>query len=293
MGKSVSVIVPTYYRYDYLSQVLEKLCRQTVAPLEVLVPDQTPVSDRPSGFYERFASKIPLRVINIDKPSLTTPRNIAARQAKGEILLYLDDDTVIPEDLIEAHLRVMEREKVDVVNGAVSTKEKLPEKYPWDVASLDPVRFFLAAPNYRWQGMMLGVSSCNFSIKKELFLAVGGFDENLPRRVDFELGYRLFRYGAKIYFSYEPFARHLRGGGGSRKNPGNYDALVSALYIHKKHFPGWTTRQFLMMFLLRTYLRKRNIIAPWHPFLETYRLLRANRIANEKLKASRSISLTK
>ena len=284
---SVSVIVPTYYRYDYLAEVLEKLCHQTIPPHEVIVPDQTPSDERPHGFYERFDKRITLNLLYVEQPSLTVPRNIAARKASGEILLFLDDDTVIPESLIEAHLRVMDRENVDVVNGAVSMNDTLPDRYPWDVTVLDPVRFFIAAPNYRWNGMMIGVSSCNFSIKRDTFHAVGGFDENLPRMVDFELGYRLFRSGAKIYFSHEPFAQHLRAPGGSRKNPRSHNRVVAALYIHKKHFPGWITTQWTLMYLATAFIRRRNIVEPWYPFVRTYGLIRANRIVNRMLKGRR------
>jgi len=276
MGKSVSVIIPTYYRYKYLRDLLGMLCEQTVMPLEVIIPDQTPMPDRPSGFYDEFQELLELKLIHIERPSLTAPRNIAASKAQGEILLLLDDDIVIGKDFIESHIQVMDEEHVDVVNGAVTLEEHLPREYPWDVRILDPVRFFLAAPNYRWEGMMLSVSSCNVSIKKDVFMAVGGFDERLPRMVDFELGYRLFRHGAKIYFSHKPFAKHLRGEGGSRKNPKNYDKLISALYIHKKHFPGWTTKQFI----LKNLFRKRLIIEPWLPL----KILRANCRVNKLLK---------
>ncbi len=278
MKKTVSVIIPTYYRYRYLHDLMGMLSRQSVLPLEVIVPDQTPRQERPKNFYDEFDERLDIRVMNIEKPSLTAPRNRAAETARGEVLLFLDDDIVIGNDFIASHLQVIEDEQVDVVNGAVTLKEILPEEYPWDVRQMDPVRFFLAAPNYQWEGMMLGLSSCNASIKKDVFLSVGGFDENLPRMVDFELGYRLFRSGAKIYFSHKPFARHLRGSGGSRKNPKNYDRLISALYIHKKHFPGWITKQFI----IKNLLRKRLLIEPWLPL----KVLRANRIVNRLLNNS-------
>jgi len=279
--KSVSVIIPTYYRYEYLADLLKILSSQTVSPLEIIIADQTPLQDRPPEFYKQFNNEF-IRVINVDKPSLSAPRNIAARKSKGNILIFLDDDIVVGNDFVESHIRVMEKEHVDAVNGAVTMKEHLPEKYPWDIKKMDPIRFFLAAPNYKWSGMMLGISSCNFSIKKDIFMAVGGFDENLPRMVDFELGYRLFKYGAKIYFSYKPFARHLKGEGGSRKNPKKYDKFTSALYIHKKHFPGWITTQFILYKLFH----KRPIKGP----LRLFKILRANYIVNNLLKGKRKNS---
>ncbi|MBU1863738.1 MAG: glycosyltransferase [Candidatus Omnitrophica bacterium] len=274
--KHVSVIIPTYYRHTYLADLLTMLLRQTMMPFEVIVADQTPESDRPSNFYNTFKEKMNLRVVDIEKPSLTYPRNKAAEMANGEILLFLDDDIVISSNFVESHMKVMEEENVDVVNGAVTRRESLPDAYPWDVKQFDPVRYFLAAPNHHWQGMMLSVSSCNCSIKKEMFLAVGGFDEKLPRMVDFELGYRLFRYGAKIYFSNKPFARHLRAQGGSRKAPKQYDSLVSALYIHKKHFPGWITTQFI----LKSIISKKCFINP----LSVLKIIRAHGVVDKLLK---------
>ena len=290
--RRVSVIIPTYYRYGCLGDLLDALSRQTTTPDEVIVPDQTPLEDRPAGFYQQFEGKLPLKVMDIAEPSLTAPRNRAAEQAIGDILLLLDDDTVVGDDLIEAHLRVMDREQVDVVNGAVSLQKELPESYPGDMTGVDPVRFFLAAPNYRWNGMQISVSSCNFSIKTELFMAVGGFDESLPRMVDFELGYRLYRHGAKIYFSEDPFVVHLRAPGGSRKKPDRHDRLVAALYIHKKHFPGWITKQFVLKQLHDSIWNRRVLVRPWSPFVRASKLIRANRIVNKKLREARRPNIT-
>jgi GT2 family glycosyltransferase len=136
--------------------------------------------------------------------------------------------------------------------------------------------------------MMMSVSSCNFSIKKSLFMAVGGFDEELPRMVDFELGYRLFRYGAKIYFSHEPFAVHLRAPGGSRQKPNRHDRLVAALYIHKKHFPGWITKQFMLKQMHDSIWNRRILTRPWNPVVRLYKLIRANRIVKKKLHIARA-----
>ncbi len=271
----VSVIIPSFYRYEYLKDVLDKLCRQTHHVHEVVVPDQTPLHHIPGGFYEAFYERLPLKVLHVEQPNISAPRNQAAKTATGDILLFLDDDVLIKENLVAAHLAVMEEENVDVVNGAVCLQETLPDAYPWDVRQMDPVRFFLAAPNHHWQGMMLGVSSCNFSIKREVFLKVGGFDEKLPRMVDFEMGYRLFRAGAKIYFSDKPFAQHLRAPGGSRQNPRNHNKLVAALYIHRKHFPGWITTQFMLKMSIGPLFNRWSFRTPFRVVVGIYRVFRA------------------
>jgi len=242
----VSIIIPTYYRYEVLYNLLDQLSMQTMPPFEVLIIDQTPKQDRKDNFVSLYKDKLPILYFVFNEPSLSKPRNYAAEKSNGDILIFCDDDIVIKNDFIESHISVMLKENVDVVNGATTLKDKLPESYPWDIALMDPVRYFLAAPNYQWSGMMLSISSCNVSMKKNIFIKSGGFDEKIPRMVDFELGFRLFKMGAKIHFSDKPAVKHLRASGGSRKNPHKHNKLVAQLYIHRKHFPGWITTQYII-----------------------------------------------
>ena len=235
--KNISLIIPTYYRYDYLKQILRLVKEQTLVPHEVIIVDQTPLEDRPENFYTEYKKlHKDLKIFYLDQPSAPNARNFGAKKASGEILLIIDDDIIFNKDFVESHLKIMNEENVDVVNGATTLNEALPNKYPWEIQTMDPVRYFLGAPNYKWEGMMLSVSSCNFSIKREIYLKSGGFDIFAPRMQDFEFGFRLFRNGAKIFYSYKPKARHLRGEGGLRKNPIKFDRLVGAIYLHKKHF---------------------------------------------------------
>jgi len=287
-GQDVSVIIPTYYRHDIINNVLSALSRQSVQPLEVLVVDQTPVDDRPAEFYEQFSS-LPLRVINLDKPSLSHSKNFAANSSKTELLLFLDDDVLIGDDLIENHLDVMNQERVDVVSGAVSEHATLPEEFKRVKKRMDPLSFFLKSPNKQWNGMTLVQNGPNACIRKEVFLAVGGYDENIPRMEDIELGYRLFQYGAKMFYSVKPFVQFIRHPtGGTRKTQKNleYVKLWSKFYLYKKHFPGWTTRQFVIREIINALLfkepvsgkfRKISIVKPLKPFFGLWNLFRANR----------------
>ena len=88
-NNDLSVIIHTYYRYDHLKKVLEILAKQTVRPLEIIISDQTPISDRPEGFYKNFSS-LPLKIINLEEPSHAPAQNIGAKASKGEFLLFLE-----------------------------------------------------------------------------------------------------------------------------------------------------------------------------------------------------------
>src|SRR5688572_7565393 len=115
----VSVIIPTYYRHATLAEVLDCLSVQTLRPHEVVVVDQTPLAERPPGFYEPFQTRLPLQLCDLDAPSSTRARNEGARRATGDLLCFLDDKIQATERLLEAHARVIAEQCVDAVHGAV------------------------------------------------------------------------------------------------------------------------------------------------------------------------------
>jgi GT2 family glycosyltransferase len=293
--KKLSIIIPSYYRYEVLENVLNSLVKQTLKPFEIIIADQTPLNDRPSDFYENFNS-LPLKILNLEKPSYSLSRNAAAEISKGDILLFIDDDIEFSEDFLQQHISVMLKENVDVVVGATSATPILPDTFSRPVRQMEPISLFLKGPHCKWSGMVLYMGGLNTSIKRDTFLSSGGFDEKIPRMEDVELGYRLFRSGAKIFHSEKPFAYHKRWKkGGSRKSQKNipYIKLISKLYLYKKHFPGWGTHQFIIREVLNALLFRtpingnfnpKSLKNPILPLIRLHRLLKAGMEAEKLLK---------
>jgi len=288
----VSVIIPTYYRYADLPNLLKCLSVQSFKPFEILIVDQTPLEDRPKGFYDQYNDILPIRVINLENPSSTESRNTGAKMARGEILCFFDDKIIADEQLIANHLRVMEEENVDVVAGAVfhpSHHRELPENFNWlsQIRNLDPVKIFIISANSQWEGMTIGCNSANFCIKKEVFWRIGGFDEVIDFAFeDYEFSYRLFRSGAKVYFSPKPVAKNKRVhyGGGHHRKQGFFNKVFrpypdpNYLYIHMKHFPGWTTYQLILKVIFEVYWPSVYWLKhPWNLLLTPIRIIRAYR----------------
>ncbi|MBN1298642.1 MAG: glycosyltransferase family 2 protein, partial [Actinobacteria bacterium] len=253
--KKLSIIIPSYYRYEPLKKVLELLCRQTYKPFEVIIADQTPKAERPVGFYEQF-KELPLKILDLENPSYSNARNSGALASSGDVLLFIDDDVEFADDFLQMHIETMVEENVDVVVGATSETPTLPDTYNRDITHMDPISLFLKAPHCKWNGMALYIGGLNTSIKRDVFLKVSGFDENIPRMEDIELGYRLFKSGAKILHSYRPFAYHKRfKTGGTRRSQKNIPQakLISKFYFYKKHFPGWGLQQFFIREILNAF----------------------------------------
>jgi len=110
----VSIIIPTYYRAGDLSVLLDSILEQTIKPLEVIIVDDTPSNDIKAVYEdkkEKFKDK-GIDIVYVKNPkerSLAIARNIGVSIAKGEIILFLDSDTVIAPDYIENVLRVFQK----------------------------------------------------------------------------------------------------------------------------------------------------------------------------------------
>ncbi len=87
----ISVIIPTHNRALLLRQCLEHLAIQTVFPDEVLVVDNAS-SDSTKTVAESFVGRLPIRYLFEPRRGPSFARNRGAREAKGDILGFLDDD---------------------------------------------------------------------------------------------------------------------------------------------------------------------------------------------------------
>lgn len=175
----VSVIIGTKDRPQSLRRCLESLAAQRCRPLEVLLLDDgTPGADSLGGILE--AAGIRWRYMKKDEPGLSRSRNLGAREAAGEILLFLDDDVELDPGYLEEVLRVYrEHPGVAGVGGRL-------EGIRYGACVKGFLRFF-ALDSMKREGEILksgiGVlirhitadkpvewlSGCNMSFRRELF----------------------------------------------------------------------------------------------------------------------------
>lgn len=197
----VSVIIPTHTRSKALRKTLESLSSQTFPRqyFEVLV-----ISDRFAGsvqeiaqdFEAPFAFEIHLQPGN--GPSIR--RNYGAARARGELLIFLDDDIVVEPQLIEAHVAAHREGEPKTVVGYFPPLRTGEEDFfrlhlkDWWESSFHEMR----DPSHRYKYSDL--FSGNFSLPAGLFRKLGGFDTRYVCRDDSELGYRLLKAGARISF---------------------------------------------------------------------------------------------
>lgn len=94
----ISVVIPTYNRPDTLKQTLLSYLHGNTVPREIIVVDQSHNPFDVSYLGDTHSCNV--RVIPSSTPSSTRSRNIGAREASSDILLFSDDDVLVDEDSI-------------------------------------------------------------------------------------------------------------------------------------------------------------------------------------------------
>ena len=196
----VSFIVLTYNRSDALLAVLRSLCVQCDADHEVLIADDGSRPEQVSMLVRQLPSfKCPVRHVWHPDVGFTAARarNLAASNAKGDYLVFLDGDCVPNRSFVAQHTRLAEAGCF--VNGSrVLLSEALTRQVTsgtidllrcaapfWLTARIRgdsnkilhlvvwPWRLFRVKKGFSWRG----IRSCNLGVWRKDFVAVNGFDE--------------------------------------------------------------------------------------------------------------------
>jgi len=98
-----SLIIPTLERQAHVRVLLASLSAQTEQTFETIIVDQT---DAPDESVRAMAAAAPDRFqyLHIERKSLPNGRNVGARVARSDTLIFIDDDVELSPGFIAAHL---------------------------------------------------------------------------------------------------------------------------------------------------------------------------------------------
>lgn len=280
---TVSVIVPTYRRFEPLLSTLRDLVAQDYPELEIIVADQNPAwpSELQPQIDELRAHRN-IRWLPLAAPGVVAARNEAGQISQGEILLFVDDDVEIRDrQFIRRHVRNYRDPAVSAVAGRecspgrappANESDQLPSETPQysdEPAVLQALSFDRDSSRRVWVATFC---TCNGSIRRDAFLAVGGFDENFTGNSygdDYDLAIRLDAAGYRIVFDPQAALVHLRVpvGGLRLSDAANsfneFDRALSSWIFVLRHGRGRIPSLLYRHLLRKTVLTKRNVVRPW------------------------------
>jgi len=200
-----SVVIPTYQRRELVLAAVRALAsQQTELPFEVIVV----VDGSTDGSIDALRSldvSCPVTVLQQPNRGASSARNLGAAAARGEMLLFLDDDMVADRRLL-SELERSHREGADVVFGHLPLHADSPDNFlsdgirQWTDARL--TRLTAPGEQLTLHDLMTG----QMSLARALFVNIGGFDTNFTRGgtfgdEDIDIGYRLIRAGCRLVFN--------------------------------------------------------------------------------------------
>ena len=189
----ISIIIPAHNEAAYLSKTLETLKCQRYAKFETIVVCNG-CTDNTAGVARSCCTLL------IDDPQkgLSRARNNGARAAKGDLLIFLDADTLLAPDA----LRIVVRKFTE--RHAAGTLKGLPDNR----RGIYHVLYFFKNWMHRSRVHKgsVGIILC----WKEHFEAVGGFDETMHVMENSELIKRLCQYGRYCFIGATPAITSMR-----------------------------------------------------------------------------------
>jgi GT2 family glycosyltransferase len=185
----ISVVIPVYNGSAFLKECLAAVYASDFAPFEVIVVDDRS-TDASISIARRFPNVVIESPLNVGPAAA---RNLGAREARGDILFFLDADILVHPDTLSKIAAVLHADPaLSAIFGSYGT-------------GTIPTNFFSCYKNlvhhYTHQHSREEASTfCSGfgAIRREAFHRLGGFDEDCRFLEDIELGYRMHQKGLRV-----------------------------------------------------------------------------------------------
>lgn len=193
----VSVIIPVRNRPKEISMCLTALAGLVypAEKIETIVVDDASTDNTPEA-----VEKFPVHLIRLEHHKQASfCRNVGAKQAKGEILAFIDSDCLAHPRWLLDLVPTLEKGEVAAIGGRIDTynPQNRLDHYEASKSSLMVASY---AKRSQREDPFFYVPACNFLIKRKVFLQLNGFDVSLSVGEDVDLCWRLQDHGHNLAF---------------------------------------------------------------------------------------------
>ena len=267
---SLSIVIPTLNRYPYLINTVKDLSQQSFKDFEIIIVDQTDRDQAQSVYFEGLDIKYYWSEIK----SASLARNIGIKEARGKVILFIDDDLVIEnKDFLKAHIdNYMDPKLCGVAGAVLDPKTTFRSKKHFLSKSLSYGWLFFPL-NYDKEALIGSGRSCNMSVRTAFAKSIKGMDERYVKgafREEADFCSRLVKKFGAMKYDPKTYVIHLGAESGGIRNFITYSPIKaqhhfnSMFYftfknVHIFHYP-FHLISFLMMFFKKADIKRRPFI---------------------------------
>ncbi|WP_449018813.1 glycosyltransferase [Prevotella jejuni] len=228
-----SIIVPVFNRPDEVDELLESLLSQEEKDFEVIIVEdgsQVPCKK----VCDKYADRLDLHYYYKENSGPGQSRNYGAERAKGDYLLILDSDVVLPKGYIRAVSEELNREPADAFGGPDCAHESFTDTQK--AISYSMTSFFTTG------GIRGGKKkldkfyprSFNMGIRHDVYQELGGFSKmRFGEDIDFSI--RIFKAGKRCRLFPEAWVWHKRRTDFRKFWKQVYNSGIARINLYKKY----------------------------------------------------------
>ncbi len=188
----ISVVLPTYNEEHYVGSLLSSIKQQTYKNYEIVAVDSFS-SDKTKKILKAYGSK----VVSVPKTNISAARNAGIRNAKGDIIAFIDADYILTKNIFEEVVkRFSEDGKSKLVCLEPRNKVSLKDLKRKDRIKFRTLNFIIGV--YKRASFFTPIPAaygCDFC-RKDAVTKAGFFNENIDVGEDKEFFSRLRRHGS-------------------------------------------------------------------------------------------------
>jgi GT2 family glycosyltransferase/glycosyltransferase involved in cell wall biosynthesis len=243
----VSIVVVTYGGAELTRDCLESLARETWPRLEIIVVDNASGDSTPELLREAAAEDRRIRTIfNAENRGFAAANNQGIAASRGEIVILLNNDTVVPPGLVGRLVRHLQRDPsiglLCPTTNFCGNEARVEPDYT-DIAGL-PAYAARRAREHRGRVFDIGVAAMYcVAARRALLDDVGPLDEayGVGMSEDDDFAVRMRAKGYRVECAEDVYVHHVGQGAFRKLSPEQYDALwkKNQAYYEKKFGVAW------------------------------------------------------
>ena len=229
-----SIIVPVYNRPNEVDELLQSLCQQTVKDFEVLIIEDGSIKTC-KDVCDKYANILVLHYHAKENSGPGQSRNYGAERAKGEYVIILDSDVVLPSTYIEA----IDKSLTSEIIAFGGPDAAHPSFTPIQKAISYSMTSFFTTGGIRGGKAKLDKfypRSFNMGIRRDVYLQLGGFTK-MRFGEDIDFSYRIVEAGYRPQLFPEAWVWHKRRTDFHKFFRQVYNSGIARINLEKRH-PG-------------------------------------------------------